>query len=201
MKRGISGVYKITNLINNKFYIGASVDIDMRFGTHMGRDARKYTDHPFYIDILEFGKENFKLDVLEICNKDSLLEREQHYYDLLNPTYNKVRPSKSNFYHKEVQKKATKNSNTPELIQQRKELFNTEEYQELFRTIHTSQMRPVDMIEDGLIINTFISMQEASRYITETTTYKGKNKTSKIKSVCDGERKSEYGYEWRYSKV
>ena len=30
---------------------------------------------------------------------------------------------------------------------------------------------------------------------------KGKNKTSKIKSVCDGERKSAFGYSWRYKKV
>ena len=34
----------------------------------------------------------------------------------------------------------------------------------------------------------FISLQEASRYITENTNFKGKNKTSKIKAVCDGER-------------
>ncbi|WP_165571638.1 GIY-YIG nuclease family protein, partial [Cytobacillus praedii] len=81
MKRGISGVYKITNLHNGKFYVGASVDIDMRYTTHMGRDARKYKDHPFYIDIMKYGKENFKIEILEECDRSKLLEREQYYYD------------------------------------------------------------------------------------------------------------------------
>ncbi|WP_165571661.1 hypothetical protein, partial [Cytobacillus praedii] len=106
-----------------------------------------------------------------------------------------------NFIYKEVQEKATKNSNTPELVEKRKKLFNSPQYQELFRTMHTSKMKPVDMIENNEIIKSFISMQEASRYITDNSNYKGKNKTSKIKAVCDGERKSAYGFEWRYSKV
>ena len=41
----------------------------------------------------------------------------------------------------------------------------------------------------------------SSVYITENTNYKGKNKTSKIKAVCDGERTSAYGYQWEYNKV
>lgn len=201
MKRGISGVYKITNMINGKFYIGASVDIDMRYTTHMGRDARKYKYHPFYIDIVEFGKENFKIEILEECDRNKLLVREQFYYDELNPDYNIVRPAENNFIYKEVQERATKNSNTPELVEKRRELYNSPEYQQLFRTMHTSKMKPVDMINDNEIIKSFISIQEASRYITENSKYKGKNKTSKIKAVCDGERNSAYGYEWRYSKV
>lgn len=52
MKR-VSGVYKITNLINGKFYIGASVDIGMRYTTHketllmdMNGDIVKCRDYP-----------------------------------------------------------------------------------------------------------------------------------------------------------
>lgn len=201
MKRGIKGVYKIYNLQNDKFYIGSSVDISSRFTLHMGRDARKYPEHPFYKEINSYGRDNFRIEILEECERDKLIEREQYYYDLLLPQYNKVRPAENNFMHEEVKMRANRNSNTPWHIEKRKELYNSSKYKEFFRTMHTNKMKSVDMIKDDMIIETFISIQEASRYISETTDFKGKNKTSKIKAVCDGERKSAYGFKWRYSKV
>lgn len=199
--RGISGVYKITNIVTKQFYIGASVDIDMRWTTHMGRDARKYRNHPFYIDIRKFGKENFELEILEECKKEDLLPREQFYFDELYPQYNIVRPAINNFKYEEIRIKAIENSNTPELVQKRKEKYNSSEYKEYFRHVHKDKMRPVDMYLNNVLIKHFISMQEASRYITETTDFIGKNKTSKIKAVCDGERNTAYGFSWMYSKV
>jgi len=202
MKRGLSGVYKISNVINGKFYIGSSVDIDMRYGTHMGRDARKFKDtHDFYREIIEYGKDNFKLEVLKFCDKEDLLEWEQYYYDELNPQYNKVRPAENNFMHDEVRIKANKASNTPEMVAKRKELYNSQKYTNLFRTMHADKMRAVVMIKDGVELDEFISIREASRFIDNNTDFKGKNKTSKIKAVCDGERKSAYGYNWRYKNV
>lgn len=168
----------------------------------MNRDARKYKDkHRFYKEVIELGKVNFTIEILEECDKEDLLKREQFYYDKFQPTYNKVRPSENNFMHDEIKQKASLNSNTLEKVKQRKELYNTDEYIELFRRVHVNKMKPVYMIKDEVILKEFISIQEASRYITETTDYKGKNKTSKIKAVCDGDRKSAYGYNWKYSKV
>lgn len=202
MKRGLIGVYKITNIINGKFYIGSSVDVSNRYSTHLGRDARDYQNkHPFYSEIIKYGKENFVLELLEECDRELLIEREQYYYDKLKPVYNKVRPAENNFVHKEVQEKANRNSNTPELVKRRKELYNSPEYLDLFRHMHVNKMKSVDMIENDLLIRRFISLRDAARYISENFDYKGKNKTSKIKAVCDGERKTAYGYEWRYSKV
>ncbi len=199
IRKGITGVYKITNNLTGEFYIGASVDISMRYGTHMGRDARNYQHkHHFYKDIITFGRDNFSLEILHTCEREELLKWEQHYYDLLNPTYNKVRPAENNFMHQEVLEKASKNSNTPEIVEKRKELYNSTEYKEHFRNVHIDQMKPVQMILHNELLKEFISLQEASRYITETTEFNGKNKASKIKAVCDGERKTAYGYEWRY---
>lgn len=170
-----------------------------RFSNHLNRDARRYYGkHDFYTDIIDIGKEFFITEIIEECPKEILLEREQYYYDLLKPTYNKVRPIECNFYHKEVGEKARKIINSPENIAKRKALYNTPEYIDLFRKVHKEKMKPVYMIKDGVILNEFISMQEASRYISNTTEYKGKNKTSKIKAVCDGERPTAYGYNWKY---
>ena len=50
----------------------------------------------------------------------------------------------------------------------------------------------------GEFIMNFESLQEASRWVTEHTNYKGKNKSSKILECCKGTRKSAFGYKWRY---
>ena len=195
-------MYKITNSLTGEFYIDSSINVKSRFSNHLNRDARRYYGkHKFYTDIIDIGKEYFITEILEECNKEILIEREQYYYDTMNPTYNMVRPTECNFIYSSVRDKAVKMASSPEVVAKRKELYNTEEYVELFRKVHIEKMKPVYMIKDGEIINEFISMQEASRYISETTNFKGKNKTSKIKAVCDRERPTAYGYVWRYKDV
>ena len=41
-----------------------------------------------YKALLANGLDNFKLDILEYCDRSPLIEREQYYIDLLNPVYN-----------------------------------------------------------------------------------------------------------------
>ncbi len=38
--------------------------------------------------LIKYGYSNFTLEILEYCDVPVLLEREQHYLDLLKPTYN-----------------------------------------------------------------------------------------------------------------
>jgi group I intron endonuclease len=38
--------------------------------------------------LLKYGHNNFKLEILEFCDKELLIEREDHYIKLLNPEYN-----------------------------------------------------------------------------------------------------------------
>ena len=37
--------------------------------------------------LLKYGYTNFKLEILEYCDKDIVREREQHYFDLLQLFY------------------------------------------------------------------------------------------------------------------
>ena len=99
-----------------------------------------------------------------------------------------------------VREQSRLKSQTPEKIAERKALFNSPEYVELFRNMHTEKMKPVTMTDlEGNYIDNFISMQAASRWLDENTVYKGKNKTSKIKEVADGERRMSYGFEFYYT--
>lgn len=59
-----------------------------------------------YKAILKYGHSAFKLDILEYCSVDILIEREQYYIDLYKPEYNllKVAGSSIGFKHSEATK-------------------------------------------------------------------------------------------------
>jgi group I intron endonuclease len=38
--------------------------------------------------LLKYGYSNFSLDILEFCNKDNLILREKHYFNIYFPEYN-----------------------------------------------------------------------------------------------------------------
>lgn len=197
---GVSGVYSVTCKTTGKTYVGASVLVSSRLSTHFGRDARKYTHREFYQDITKYGLEGFECKLLEECPKENLLEREQFWYDKLKPEYNNIRPVEEPFLDDYVREQSRLKSQTPEKIAERKALFNSPEYVELFRNMHTEKMKPVTMTDlEGNYIDNFISMQAASRWLDENTVYTGKNKTSKIKEVADGERRMAYGFKFYYT--
>lgn len=83
-----SGVYKITNKVNGKFYIGSSYDVDNRWMCHR-RDLNAGT-HPnpkLQNAWTKYGKDNFIFEVIEEvqANQDLLFERENHYLSTLKP--------------------------------------------------------------------------------------------------------------------
>lgn len=76
-----AGIYKITNLINQKIYIGQSKNIHIRIKEHLRSTinaARKDYDVSIHRAIRKYGIDAFQLDVLEICAADELNEREQY---------------------------------------------------------------------------------------------------------------------------
>ena len=82
------GVYKITNLINGKFYIGSSsINVHQRWNDHKSQlNAGLHPNIHLMRSCKKYGIEVFLFEVLEYCN--DVLEREQHYIDTLKPHYN-----------------------------------------------------------------------------------------------------------------
>jgi group I intron endonuclease len=78
---GKSGIYKITNLINGKIYIGRSVNLKSRKSKHKTSITKTIISKA----IQKYGHDNFKFEVIEYCECDILVEREQYYMDLFNP--------------------------------------------------------------------------------------------------------------------
>ena len=85
----ICGIYKITNLVNGKIYIGQSVDIYRRWEQHkkIGRSKKGYKGYrnqPLYRALRKYGEQNFSFEIIEVCSQDMILEREEYwikYYD------------------------------------------------------------------------------------------------------------------------
>ena len=66
-----TGIYKITNLVNSKVYIGASRRIEARFMEHRNGHTA------IAEDLQTFGLDNFKFEVLLECPEDMLCQWER----------------------------------------------------------------------------------------------------------------------------
>lgn len=79
-------IYLITNKLNNKQYIGQTVvTLEKRWKRHCWNCTSKYNDMPIDYAIKKYGKDNFIIKLLEICNNiDELNEREKYWALTLN---------------------------------------------------------------------------------------------------------------------
>lgn len=79
-----SGIYKITNILNGKFYIGSSSNILKRWEKHI-KFLRKNKHHSRHLQNAWnlYGEKNFIFEILEEIPIIFLLEREQYYLNSL----------------------------------------------------------------------------------------------------------------------
>lgn len=75
------GIYKITNKINNKSYVGQSNDIERRFKEH--KTCGVSSRIPLDMAIAKYGKENFEYEVLEECLIEELNSKETYWIEAL----------------------------------------------------------------------------------------------------------------------
>ena len=96
-------IYKITNLINGKEYIGkTSLTIEERFKQHIKDSTRRdFEKRPLYDAMNKYGIENFIVEEIEQCNNDLLNEREEYwidYYGTFHNGYNATKGGDGSFY-------------------------------------------------------------------------------------------------------
>jgi group I intron endonuclease len=75
-----SGIYKIVNKINGKYYIGSAKDVYDRWSDHK-KDLKKTRHHNRHLQRAwdKYGRENFELVIVETCAPEALLDREQEH--------------------------------------------------------------------------------------------------------------------------
>lgn len=78
-----SCIYQILNTTNRMMYVGSAVNFNKRFELH--RRLLRNNKHPNkYLQSAynKYGQENFKFIILELCEKEKLLEKEQAWADM-----------------------------------------------------------------------------------------------------------------------
>lgn len=78
------GIYKITNLINGKCYIGKSICIERRFAQHKSPYEWQRNASPLYQAFQKYGIKNFNFEILEECLESQLNEKEKEYIKQYN---------------------------------------------------------------------------------------------------------------------
>jgi group I intron endonuclease len=122
-KEGI--IYKIINSLNNDFYIGSTSNLKKRYYTHLNDiRSKRNTCIKLIRSVNKYGEKNFRFEIVEKCNINELLVREQYYLDLFNPKYNISKIAGSNLGIKRTAETKLKKS----LAQ--KEKWKEEEYKE-----------------------------------------------------------------------
>jgi hypothetical protein len=170
----IIGIYKIQNKINNKCYIGSSINILTRLQKHKSllrknRHNNSYLQNAFN----KYNESNFSMEILEICNLENLLEREQHYVNL----YGDYNITKEVIRNTPSEESKLKHSKT------RKELYRLGLLSKTTKSIIQYDLK-------GNFINNWNSITEASIKLNINP--------STIIRVLKGTYKQGKGFIWRY---
>ena len=88
-------IYKITNIQNNKVYIGQTIrPIEQRFKRHINDALNNILDTHFARAIRKYGKENFTIEQIDTAQtQEELNQKEQYwiqYYNSVNEGYNET---------------------------------------------------------------------------------------------------------------
>ncbi len=181
-----SGVYKIENQITKDIYIGSSVHLVNRKSRHF-KDLEKNIHHSIILQraVNKYGIENFIFIVLENCEKEVLLIREQHYLDTLLPMYNILSQAGNSLGHTVTEKTKDKHK--------RYALENNVRPPE--STWKERQQKVYMLDKNSLeVLNEFESLSSACRFIGKKGTY-----VSTLSSCCNNKRFSAFGYRWVFS--
>ena len=207
-------IYKITNNLNQKNYIGKTTySVEKRWKEHQ-RDAFKehLENRPLYKAIKKYGIENFSIEVIEECDISVLSQREIYWieeYHSFSNGYNATLGGDGKILYdyniivelleqgfttqnickivgcsSDTVRKISKISNTPLNIVNNFCLTkkNVEQYDKL-----------------NNYIQSFDSYADAARWLQEQgiVTKDLNGVRGHISEVCNGKRKTAYGYIWK----
>lgn len=169
-----TGVYKITNLINNKFYIGStSNSFYNRYHQHMSDyNLDKKSIKVLYRAFDKYGLENFEFTILQICEKEDCIKFEQIYIDE-GTDYNCCPTAGSMLGYKHPEDSKTKTQ---------------------IGELHHCAKKLYQFSIEGEFMKEYGSIIDALKELG-----KDKNGTSHITQCCTGEVYSAFGFRWSFT--
>ena len=206
-------IYKITNDINQKIYIGKTErTVEERFLEHCRAFKRESCEkRPLYSAMRKYGIEHFHIELIE--ETDNPEEREIYWieklgsfkngynatlggdgkkyldYDLIVDTYKEIKNQKEVAKYLNISEKTVR-----KILQGRK-----------IQTVAPKiGNKPVSCLDrDGNFISHFESCGDGARWVASQRVSKASIDTiaKRIADVARGERKTAYNYIWRFDKI
>lgn len=207
----MSFIYKITNNINNKIYIGkTNYNIEKRFREHiLDSRRRKKEKRPLYNAMNKYGVENFSIEIVEECSPSMANEREIYwieYYDSFKNGYNATIGGDGKTYLnydfiykiylktlsiKETAKICNCCTDSVKIVLN---LYNYPKEQiKINSRVRESMRKPVVMLDKktGNLLKIYPFLKEVSKDFPGA-------RLSHIPLVCHGKQKTALGYSWKF---
>ena len=201
-------IYKITNLINDKIYVGKTTKtLEKRFQWHyIDSKKNKCKNRPLYQDINKFGIDNFSIELLEEVENNPD-EREIYWIDKLNSRI----PNGYNIALGGEGKKLVTKEEENKII----ELYNNNKTIEEIKVIVKRDLETISNIlkkhnisiskgweyaakkigqydDNWNLISVYDNIKEVEKELS------GGNSHGHISECAKGKRKKAYGYHWKY---
>ncbi len=179
------GVYQIRNLVNNKVYVGSSINLKERWRRHK-KDLRKEKHHSIILQRAwnKYGEKSFVFEVLKECEEQNLRDFETELLISLEPVYNickEAYSTKGRLYKEETREKHKK--------------YARENNVKPPKETYEGRYIPVVKIDKltGEEIQTYKCLSDACILNGKTSDW-----VSMISSVCRGKRKTALGFKWKF---
>lgn len=210
-------IYKITNTVNQKVYIGKTMhSINKRWKEHCRDYKKEKLQRPIYVAMRKYGIENFQIEQLEEVPNEKLNEREKFWieyyssfkngynatlggdgkpflnYDLIVETYKNIGNIKDTAIMLGIS-----TDSVHSVLKLKKENIRTQQ-----EIICEKFGKIVNMFQkDGSYVTTFSSAYDAARFLISNNLTNCKLTTIKhhIVEVCKGRRRSAANYKWEYA--
>lgn len=205
-------IYKITNKINQKSYIGKTVNsIEERWNEHK-RDCKRFPERPLYRAINKYGIENFTIEQIEEVDINILSEREIYWIGFFRTYTNGYNATLGGdgkiLYDYDLIAELIKQKRTFQEVADiigccvdvvsfvnKKYNINHEPENNFVKT--SKKVNQYD--KQGNYIQSFKSYAEAARWLETNGYVKGhlNGVRGHIGEVCKGKRKSAYKFIWK----
>lgn len=173
------GAYKIVNSVNQRVYVGSTVDLSKRRWKHESElKLNRHYSKELQTDYNTYGEETFVFEVLEFCQEADLVQTEQRYIDEIKPYYNACDHAGSLLGYKFPEEHKKNLSNALKGIKRPKGKYS-------------ARSRAVlQLDEKNCIIAKFDALIEAEKQLGIGY--------ANISSCCNGRLKKVGGYKWMY---
>lgn len=221
------GIYKITNKINNKCYIGQSTNLKSRISSHKSMLKNHNEDN----DLLnkatkKYGYENFKIEIIKYCKEEELDLYEQYYINYYKSHkrengYNIELGGSTHKHLSKEQKEKIRKSKKGKCTGEKNSFYGKKHSIETKKKISEKNKNNKYCLGRFMSKETRKKIGNANRWhrilavkcydlngnfikeyrsIGEAGRSLNKKHYSAISAVCKGKRKTAFGYIWKYAE-